>query len=840
MLACWALGPAPRAHAQAPDSAAPAPVGATSAPQQVSRGEVAIRVEAFGVGDTIREGDWAGIRLALTDSADKPRDLAVQLHLPDGDGDTPLFTRIVTLSPGQEVGVWLYAPMPWAIRQGSALRVSVSRVESRESGVVIGEQVAWAPIAARRVTTAANSLAAVIGQNALGLEQYAITHRERDDNPGANEITETITALTPEVLPDAWQGWGAYSTILWSDGEPDRLQGEGPARALREWVSRGGHLVIVLPAIGETWTAASSPLADLMPSARVDRLVDVDMAAYRVLLAGSLEAARVLPAKSVLHRFVIAPDTEARDATPVITGPHGTVVVRRLVGTGMVTVIGLDLNNRAITRAGFIRADAFWSRILGLRAATMTVGEMDTFATASKSGWARTPGASVWIDDRIGAIISKGREASVGILMGLIVFIVYLIIAGPGGYFILKRRGLERHAWVAFVLTTILFTIAAWAGASALRPRVEQAWHYTILNHIYGQPVQRARAFISILLPDYGNQTVSLGAPDADQAWNQALTPWTDPASDNRLSFPDARSYLADVRRMTDLTVPARSTIKTFRAEWTGGPRWSMPVPTSEENRPRIDASGRIIGELIHSLPGAIREMQVILVRGQVSQRDGAIRRDSFVPRQLIADAFAWTLTTPWEPGVPLPLANFQPYDTKARLSALLQDVIPRIRGLDATGILPSTLSERAIDDMVAFYGALEQPDPGRFTTMMEQAPAVPRRRSLHTMDISEWMTQPCLVILGIVDGAPTPVPFSVGGAPLDGKARPCSGRTAIRWIYPLPPRPHRVEDAAATPPGSAVPSPAPSTPEPAPAPAPDPAVDDQTVPATKPPRSNS
>jgi hypothetical protein len=773
---------------------------------------VSIRVEAFGVGDIIREGDWAGIRLALTDTADKPRDVAVQLHLPDGDGDTPLFTRIVTLSPGQEVGVWLYAPMPWAIRQGSVLRVSISRAEPRESGVVIGEQIAWAPIAARRVTVASNSLAAVIGQNTLGLEQHAVTRREREDNPGANEVTETISGLTPEVLPDAWQGWGACSTILWADGEPGAIQGEGPARALREWVNRGGHLVIVIPAVGETWTAPSNPLADLMPSARVEKLVDIDMAAYRVLLAGSPDAARLLPTKSVLHRFVIPPDTEPRDATPIITGPHGPIVIRRLVGTGMVTLIGLDLNNRAIVRGGLIRADAFWSRILGLRAATMTVGEMDAYATASKDGWSRNPGASIWIDDRIGSLISKGREASVGILMGLIVFIVYLVVAGPGGFFILKRRGLERHSWLAFVLTTAVFTIAAWAGASALRPRIEQAWHYTVIDHVYGQPVQRARAFVSVLLPDYGNQTVSLGTPGADESWNQALVPWTDPASDSRLSFPDARPYLADVRRMTDLTVPARSTIKTFRAEWTGGPRWSMPGPSSEEARPRIDAAGRLAGELIHALPGPIREMQVILIRGQISERDGIIRRDAFVSRPLIADAFAWTLTTPWEPGVPLPLANFQPYDTKSSLDALLQDVIPRLRGLDATGILPANLSERAVEDMIALYGSLEQPDPNRFATMMEQSPAVPRRRSLHTMDLSEWLTQPCLIILGAVDGAPTPIPLSVGGSPLDGKARPCTGRTAIRWIYPLPARPHRVEQAAATSSSPAAPKPAPAS----------------------------
>jgi hypothetical protein len=771
-------------------------VVAPPSPAPASQGEVAVRVEAFGVGDVVREGDWAGIRLALTDRSDRPREVAVQLHLPDADGDTPLYTRVITLNPGREVGVWLYAPMPWSMRQNSVVRVSVHRATASASGVEIGEQLAWAPITARRVVQGNDALVAAVGATALGLEQYAITFRERLDNPGAHELTQSVLGLTPQALPDQWQGLAAFETIVWSEGDPASIVGEGPARALREWVHRGGHLVIVLPAVGQTWTSASNPLADLLPAARPDRLVDADMNVYRTLLG--VPPDRALPTSSVVHRFEIDAEVEPRDATPIITGPHGHVVVRRLVGTGMVSVIGLDLNSRALARGQYVRGDAFWTRVLGKRAATMSVAEMDTYAAAATgAGWLR-PGTPVWIDDRLGTLISKGREASVGVLLGLVVFIVYYLVALIS-HPLLRRRGLVRHSWVTFVSIAAFFTLAAWGGASAMRPRAERAWHYTLLDHVYGQPAQRARSFISVLLPSYGDQTVTLGEPGTDASWSQSLVPFADPASDSTLSFPDARGYLADVRSLTSLRVPARSTIKAFRAEWLGGPRWSMPVPPGPEQHPRADSRGGLSGTLVHALPAALADVRVIYVRGQISETAGAIRRDVFDVRPLVADAFVWSLPRAWEPNTPLDLSAFVP-NAQASATPLLRDLVPNVSPASLPS-LPDRPRPGYFEDLVALYGLVEQPDPTRSSgaSFVAAAPAVLQRRSLHTLDLAEWFTQPCLIIIGTVDAAPTPFPLRVDDQPLDGRVLENSGTTVVRWIYPLAPRPHPVASGPAS-----------------------------------------
>ncbi|MEO1130444.1 MAG: hypothetical protein AAFX05_12165, partial [Planctomycetota bacterium] len=59
---------------------------------QTSTG-VDVAVESFGVGGAVRPGEWAGIRLLLTDSATRPRMVAVRFH-PHIDPRTQLDARI--------------------------------------------------------------------------------------------------------------------------------------------------------------------------------------------------------------------------------------------------------------------------------------------------------------------------------------------------------------------------------------------------------------------------------------------------------------------------------------------------------------------------------------------------------------------------------------------------------------------------------------------------------------------------------------------------------------------------------------------------------------------------
>lgn len=749
-------------------------------------------VETFGVGNIARPGELTGFRLAITDTADKPREVAVRVRFTDADGDTAIYQRAITLNPGRPVGVWLYGRLPWDITPTSVLTFSVNLAQPTSEGALeIGRQIGAlrvSPGSAQAVLVEAETaLAGVVGRRGLGLEHYTQDFGGSVVAVAGHEALRVVSDLTTSGFPDQWHGWAAFETMVWSQGDPSELEGDLRAAALIEWVHRGGHLIIPLPAVASPWESPRNPLASILPRAAHERLVEVDLNRYRSLLTLDRSgAARSLPSKAEIHRFKIAADTERSQAIPIVEGPDGCIVVRRIVGVGMVTLVGIDLNAPAVATA--VRADAFWNRILGRRLDQLTPTEAEG-ARWRTSGAGLSASGSV-VDAPIAGLIATAREASWGILLGLLVFITYWLVAGPLGFALLKARGLERHAWLAFFTTAGLFTVIAWAGASAIRPKQAQEWHYTIVDHVYGQPVQRARAFVSVLLPEYGEQTVTLGEAGADSTWRQALTPWADPTVDTGLRFPDAREYVADVRNLTALTVPARSTIKQFQAEWLGGPRWSMPVPRSPEEHPRLAADGTLSGVLTHALPDAMTDVQVILVGPQISEADDAAQIGRKVNSRLRFQAWAWARPEPWLPGDPLLLSAYNTRTSATEISRLLRDLVPTVSL--TSNITQSRLDVARSEQSTALFSLLEPPDYTERRSLGGVTRATMRRILTHGLDLSKWFTQPCLIVIGAVQDHPSPVPIAVDGVALDGKQRPATGRTLFRWIYPLAPSPVR------------------------------------------------
>ncbi|MFA6046396.1 MAG: hypothetical protein WC718_15535, partial [Phycisphaerales bacterium] len=94
--------------------------------------EVRIECDRFGVGDTSRRGEWTGIRLVLTDTSAKPREVLVRLTSTDADGDSPVEQREITLNPGVAQSVWMYLHLPSNYVAGEGLVASVS--EALEGG----------------------------------------------------------------------------------------------------------------------------------------------------------------------------------------------------------------------------------------------------------------------------------------------------------------------------------------------------------------------------------------------------------------------------------------------------------------------------------------------------------------------------------------------------------------------------------------------------------------------------------------------------------------------------------------------------------------------------------
>lgn len=782
----------------------PAAIAQTEAPS-----EIQIEVERFGVGGSIRPGDWTGVRIRLNDSAPKAREVALRLSpRVDPDGDEPIYQRDVTTNPGQWQGAWLYWRVPhWfdstdvvvisayeALEAGSTDRTGAIAVGTAPAGRLLG-QIRVTP---KGYVPADVGLLGMVGNRPMGLLRYGVRNQGERWRPLGHELQEYVS-MTPAELPDRWMGYAPFESIVWGTGEPGEVRGER-AVALKEWINRGGHLVIVLPPVGENWTNPSaSELNDLLPRVTVRRREGIDMERYRPLLVDSRKTR--LPKETVVHEFTPMPDAARGEAIRVFDGPDGECIVsRRLVGLGMVTVVGLDLAHRTLLEQELPMPDVFWNRVLGQRGELPTAQEAEALRVQnflSRSG--------VNFAGDIPAEIAKTRTAAAGVLLGFVVFVAYWLIAGPLGYAVLKRRGTVQHSWLAYALTALAFTGIAWGGATMIRPRKVEAQHLTFIDHVFGQPLQRARTWVSILIPWYGQATVQVTSPTPDglapgKSEGIDIAAAWESMQDAKVgvgAFPDSRPYVVDARNPGAVRVPTRSTVKQWQVDWVGGPRWKMPVPVDDAGdatptaaiKFNTDRSTKALlaGKLKHELPAALNDVVIIVVQRQSSLvRIGA---DGPEPRPLvgnmICDARAYKLANPWQPGQ---VIDMSVVSSATSGSALASEYLSRLLGSQSTsGFQGATRSNpgQVIDHLTALSLMSQLAPPKRERTDVSSFPAA-NRAGAQGLDLGKWFTQPCVIIIGAIgtsnEPADTPTPIFV-----DGQRVPALGRTLVRWVYPMP-----------------------------------------------------
>lgn len=741
---------------------------------------VEVEQDRFGVLDTVRPGSWAGIRVRLNDTGDRAREVMVRLAVRDPDGDTLLAQRAVTVSPRSGQTVWLYAPLPWSTTATSAFGVTVEELAS-EGGTDeprVAETVGSGRVGPKGVAADSDAIIGVVGgMPAGGLMAYSITPDGLDEPLTAHEMTRVVSGLTPRELPDRWMGLAMFEAIVWIEGDPSELT-QGQADAVEEWVRRGGRLVVALPAVGQAWEdVRANPLASILPAASVMRREGFDLERARALLRPRDRTP--LPSDRTVHFFAARAGSKPAEASPVLAVKEGVVAMRRALDAGSVTLVGLDLSDHAL--AAGLDTQLFWHRLLGKRFDVLGRDEIRKLVDAKRTLlFSRT---RAWLDEDVGSAIAKSGSASVGVLLALIVFAAYLLLAGPGSFALLRARGASQWSWVVFTGIAGVFTAIAWGGASATRPMKTEIRHLTFLDHVYGQDQESARSWMSVLLPTYGDRRVEIDDSGGTGTAHNALAPWQDPAVLAAARFPDTRPYVMDARNPSGLTVAARATVKQFRADWLGGPAWRMPAPPAEGGLRLADSGGRmvVVGSLSHQLPSALRDVVIVVVRGQAP-----MGIDPGSGGKLLAFASAWRLVDGWEPG--------QAIDLEQTLSAtggeaadqyfesLARDVSPGTFG----GLSPSdpgTLRRSARRmEALAWRSMLGQPDYlNRGTDTRYSLLA----RDGQLPDLGVWFTQPCVIVVGRLDEAPLPIPLLV-----DGKRAPSTGRVIVRWVYPLAPAP--------------------------------------------------
>lgn len=762
-----------------------------------SIGEIDLRVERFGPGNVCRQGEWVGLYVAMDDRGLEQRDVILRVQGRDADGDRPLYDTVVTSNPGTRQAFWLYTRLPFRFDQNDSLKLSVWSAEDSgdrdESGALAyraTRQLASTSFRPARVLDKTESMIGVLGPWHFGLGAYGVapTTGAATHSLLGHELTRIVSGLEHAEIPNSYQGLMQFDALVWGaarrDADPLRLTTD-QSRAIREWVTRGGHLIVVLPSVGQEWFSRANPLSDLLPTSMPGEQVEgFDLSTISALLSRSEDA--LLPSSASI-RVLESAQPDPVSAHRVLETPDGACVVsRRIVGAGAVTVIGIDLSNPALVSSGLPDTDVFWHRVLGRR------GDLDPNSKAVSRAKPAQRNRRTF-DSDIPDEIAKSGRAYVGVLLGFVVFALYWVVAGPGGFGLLARSKKKHHAWVAFVAAIGVFTAIAWTGATLIRPKRTEAVHLTFLHQVHGQETQRARTWASVLIPSYGEATISVGE-DGEGGSRSTMTglvsPWEPPQSDaiTQSSFPDNRAYRVDARSPDSMRVPTRSTIKQIRADWAGTPGWGSIEALREPGQ--ID--GRLItlgeqgvarGRIAHSFPGALAAVTILVV-----QRQHRIPRPGFtIQSQPVCVANAYTLNGEWAPGegAALSLESVTAPQSTLRSRERLEEFSSSL--LREGKLVAANLGRTRVGDVGdRMKGVLLFPQlaPPTFTGS-GAGEDLAQRSETHGLDLSHWFTQPCVIVIGhLTDPGieDLPIPLRVNGRPV----RSGEGRTVVSWVYPL------------------------------------------------------
>ncbi|MAJ47038.1 MAG: hypothetical protein CMJ57_06910 [Planctomycetaceae bacterium] len=804
----------------------------TGARAQMSEQDIEISLVTMGIDGFFKPGGVVPVRIALRSRLEDTTPVIAGFEVVNSDGDVERYTTSVVLSPGQSSRFWLY-PNLAPDSEMASLRDKVYQVvvfEDDEGRP--GRRLASAPVSAASAeipgapVPMTEDLILVVGTGTMGLEGYQRTGDGKGEIPSLNTRC-VIATVNPESLPDRARGLESVEAITWSDASPTAL-GVEQAEALTGWIKSGGRLVIVLPEGNDPWSIGSQTrtgLSTLLPNVAPRRVENVPIS--RMIQAISKSADLRNPAaRSSIRLFdperlnepweplAAVPSAADRTGTQVDQRAEGSIdgelyAIQRRVEFGWIVLVGIDadaLQRRQLQRGSLPQADVFWNRLLARRGSIPlpelypVYSEQELLRSNTKT-FGLGMGKLILDSIKIG-----GTGVASWLMVVLLMFVLYGVLAGPASFWWLKRKGLVRYSWLVFLGFTVVFTGVSLAAARIGRNLISSqapVRHLTFLDVIDGEPQARATTWFSAYLPDYGEAELSIN--DAQSR----LSTWSPPPKGSLESFPN--SVVFEINGPTNrLRVPSRGTSAHFKAVWRGvleGPWQDMPssgeVPIKQLVYPTEPPGFAVEGIIRHGLPWKFKRLRMIQI--------GPI--DNELPKYLTIDetsrelpisplpnpgVFVGVPPAQWQQGQALELqklfpgrsqiANGQLSDATLSLTKQMQDLYQRrvlsAQGSDLLGMsdVSGELDEEILE-MYAFFRMLPQPvyllqQPG----WKNATPALRMQRWLGAeTDCSDWFIRPCIMLIGILEGVPCPVPIEIDGAQVESE-----GTVVLRWIHPL------------------------------------------------------
>ena len=445
------------------------------------------------------------------------------------------------------------------------------------------------------------------------------------------------------------------------------------------------------------------------------------------------------------------------------------------MGFGAVTILGIDLTSGQLVSLGLPETDVFWNRILGRRSdapSQITVSKLNDDERLSKT----IPTESyLSTGNLVAQEIAMSTTAGGRLGTVFILILIYWLVSGPIGYFLLRRKQKQRWAWVSFAMLAVTFSFVTWGLASTTTNIKTPLRHVTIVDHVYGGNGQRAIGWCSIYLPTFGISSVQLGG-----AQNNLLLPWTSPNAYLTPPFVDHREIVVNLDRIPNtFNQPSRATTANFSYDWNGGidnPFYNSLIRVMPDDEPTYIKNhadqpfGTLRGTIVNNITKPIRDVTIIWVTDQRNPLSsfGHYQDDTIAPwiergksGQPLNRAFAWRVST-WGSGQKIDFSSFDATPTtdfSVAMKSRYQPSEQMGRNMLAASGVVSKKDWRTKLEMLSLYSHLEPPTYQR-AAGSKQSPQSHRaiRIGGHDLDFADWFGRPCIIVMGFVQNAPIPV----------------------------------------------------------------------------------
>ncbi|PDW01639.1 hypothetical protein [Candidatus Viridilinea mediisalina] len=284
--------------------------------------------------------------------------------------------------------------------------------------------------------------------------------------------------LDPPDLPDHALGLSGFDALVFEDVATAELTPE-QLEALHGWVLRGGHLLLSGGNELPTMLANLPPALQPVSVSEVERWPSVALLGSEAR-TGDLPLAQLQPRSDAVGRSAYPlPLANLAATAPLALEQH--------VGQGRVTALSMPLAHPALL--GWENSPQLWFDLLR-PATTLPPG----FAPDHMS-------SNSFIENNLAATLTSLPALEfppLGLLLGLVA--TYIILVGPGTYFVLRRLDRQDLGWIVVPALTLLFAIITYAWGYQQRGG-DLLFNQVVLIQPSEEGVAQVRSFIGIFSP---------------------------------------------------------------------------------------------------------------------------------------------------------------------------------------------------------------------------------------------------------------------------------------------------------------------------------------------------